>query len=125
LHSNTLAGARILVVEDEALVSILIEDALTGMGCVPVGPASSLAEAIVLAESEMLAGAILDVNVDGKPVYPVADALKRRGIPYVFVTGYQRDDLPPSHRDASILEKPFEVSMLTGAMRSMIRLEAC
>ena len=119
------AGARILVVEDEALISVLIEDALEGLGYDTVGPVPSVPEAMALAETEALAAAVLDVNVGGEPVYPVANVLKRRGIPFVFVTGYQRDELPVAHGDAPLLEKPFGDTMLAKAIRSLIEVEMC
>lgn len=121
--TDTFSGARILVVEDEALISILIEEALQGLGCDTVGPVPSIPEAMALAENEEIAAAVLDVNVGGEPVYPVASVLKRRGIPFVFVTGYQRDQLPTHHGDAPMLEKPFGDSMLAAAIRSLIHAE--
>jgi CheY-like chemotaxis protein len=119
-----LAGARILIAEDEVLVSVLLESALADLGCAPVGPVGSVAEAVALAETENLTAAVLDVNLRGESVYPVADALRSRGIPFLFITGYRRGELPPPHADAPTLEKPFDDSMLADALRSLTRIKA-
>jgi CheY-like chemotaxis protein len=120
MASSDLKGTRILVVEDEILVSLLIEDALTGCGSDLVGPARTVAEGVALAQGEALSAAVLDVNVDSEPIYPVADILKRRGIPYLLVTGYRRNELPASQDDALVLEKPFEDTMLLEAVRTLL-----
>src|SRR3546814_9846381 len=86
---RSLAGLRILVVEDELLVALELEMMLIGLGCDVVGPASRLEKAMQLAAAEAIDGAILDVNLRGRPVYPVATALKARGIPFLFSTGYR------------------------------------
>jgi CheY-like chemotaxis protein len=112
--------ARILVVEDEALLSMLVEDVLADLGCDVAGPAASLASAIALAKTEPLLGALLDVNIGGESVYPVADILKQRGIPFVFVTGYNAVELAPPHDRAPLLEKPFDEAALTGAIRTVL-----
>jgi CheY-like chemotaxis protein len=83
-----LAGRRVLVVEDEPIVGMLLEDMLLDLGVEVVGPAATLAEALALAEREDLAAALLDVNLGGERSYPVADALARRGVPFLFLTGY-------------------------------------
>jgi len=113
------ANARILVVEDEILVSVLIGSILDDLGCDMVGPAGSVAAALALARTEPLAGALLDVNVGGESIYPAADALAARGIPFVFITGYKRADLAPPHHDAPALEKPFDETMLATAVRTV------
>src|ERR1700757_478560 len=79
---------RILVVEDEMLVSMLLVDALGDHGYQVVGPASRVDTAVVLAATESFDAALLDLNIGGKPVYPVAEILAGRGIPFAFVSGY-------------------------------------
>lgn len=103
-----LAGRRILVVEDELLVALELETMLDSLGCAVVGPAARLEKAIELAEAETIDGAILDVNLRGKPVYPVATALKARGIPFIFSTGYSSStSVPEPFRGQPRIEKPF------------------
>ena len=122
--TRSLAGARILIVEDDILVSMLVESALADLGCVTLGPVCSVADAVALARTECLSAALLDVNLAGESVYPVADALERRGIPFVFVTGYSRSELPPPYDGAPALEKPFDEAMLIEAIRSLTRVDA-
>lgn len=118
---NDLEGFRVLVVEDEMLVSMLVEDMLTEMGCVVVGPAASLAEAQALVESDGIDAAVLDVNVAGRPVFPVADRLKEKGVPFVFASGYGEAGLSEDHRDAPVLQKPFRDTDLEKAVRALKR----
>ena len=103
---DALAGLRILVVEDEPLVSMLIEDLLLDMGCVVIGPASTVAQALALAE-QRLDAALLDVNLGAEQVYPVADALAAADVPFAFITGYGRHGLVGAHRDRPTIRKPF------------------
>ena len=83
-----LNGLRVLVVEDEMMVSMLIEDMLSDLGCAVVGPASRLDEAIALVNSSTIDCAVLDVNLGGQPIFPVADLLREKGAPFAFATGY-------------------------------------
>jgi len=106
--SETLNGKRILVVEDESLVAMLLEAILEDMGCIPVGPASTIDDALSLLETgEAFDGALLDVNVAGREVFPVASALKARNIPFVFSTGYGEGGLPDDWRGQATIQKPF------------------
>ena len=82
-----LSVPRILVLDDEPLISMLVEDWLTELGCEVVGPARSVEEGLDIAGSAELDAAILDVNLGGKNSFLVADALKQRGIPFAFATG--------------------------------------
>ena len=83
--TQPLTGRRVLVVEDESLVAMLLETILEDMECVPIGPASNVDEGQKLArDTENLDAALLDVNVAGRQVFPVAEALKERGVPFVF-----------------------------------------
>jgi CheY-like chemotaxis protein len=102
-----LAGLRVLVVEDEMMVSMLIEDMLTDLGCTVVGPASRLDEAIALAEASELDCAVLDVNLGGQPIFPLADLLRARGRPFAFATGYGDAGLRDVDRGTPVLQKPF------------------
>lgn len=109
-------GLRVLVVEDEALLAMTMEDMLADLGCKVVGPVGRVDQAVLLAGSERLDGAILDVNVAGVEVYPVARELAGRGIPFVFVSGYGAESLPAQWRDRPTLQKPFHPDDLTRAM---------
>ncbi|HYH23310.1 MAG TPA: response regulator [Azospirillum sp.] len=111
-----LNGLRLLLVEDEAMVAMMLEDMLGDFGCEIVGPAASVAAALELAGHEGLDGAILDVNVGGEPIYPVAEALVARGVPFVFTTGYGAADIDRRFADAPAVQKPFS----TGALRDAL-----
>lgn len=102
-----LQGLRVLVVEDEMMVSMLIEDMLSDMGCTVVGPASRLDEAMELVSSAELDCAVLDVNLGGQPIFPVADKLREKGAPFAFATGYGDAGLRDVDRDSPVLQKPF------------------
>lgn len=116
--SGDLSGLRVLVVEDEAAISLLLEDMLLDLGCEVVGPAGRLAVAKVMAEEENLDLAILDVNVAGEPIYPVVDALAKRGVPFVFSTGYGSAGIDEPYRNRPVLQKPFGQSDLARLLSS-------
>ena len=118
-ESADLTGLKILVVEDEMLVSMLVEDMLSDFGCVVVGPAADLAEAMALARSEDIDAALLDVNLNGKPIFPVADVLRERGVPFVFASGYGEAGIEAGHRGAPVLQKPFREVDLGRALKSL------
>jgi CheY-like chemotaxis protein len=105
-------GRRILVVEDEFLIRMLLEDMLTDLGYEIVGVAGRVDEAAELAETKDFDLAILDVNLDGQDVYPVADLIGRRGLPFMFVTGYGGRGLPDNYRNRPTLQKPFQLDEL-------------
>jgi len=102
-----LNGLRILVVEDEAAISLLLEDMLLDFGCEVIGPAARLSVALDAVAREKVDLAILDVNVAGEPIYPVAEALAQRSIPFVFSTGYGSAGIRDAFRDRPVLQKPF------------------
>ena len=107
MGGEDLNGLRILVVEDEAAISLLLEDMLLDFGCEVVGPAARLTSALDMAQRETLDLAILDVNVAGEPVYPVVEALEARKVPFVFSTGYGSAGIRDLYRDRPVLQKPF------------------
>ena len=106
------SGRRILVVEDEFLIRMLLEDMLTDLGYELVGVAGRVDEATEMAKSKDFDLAILDVNLDGHDVYPVADLIAKRGVPFMFVTGYGGRGLPDSYRGRPTLQKPFQLDEL-------------
>lgn len=101
-----LKGKRILVVEDEALIAVMVEDMLSEMGSIVVGPAATIEQALALARAEEIDGAVLDVNVRGERIDPVADALAERGVPMLFATGYGEVRLA-SGEATTVIDKPY------------------
>jgi CheY-like chemotaxis protein len=106
--ARPLAGRRILVVEDEIFVAMLVEELLRDLGCDVVGPASNVAEALALTGRERLDAAVLDVNLGAERVFPVADSLRRLAVLFVFVTGYDRTVLTNGYTGHPMIQKPFE-----------------
>ncbi|HVR82452.1 MAG TPA: response regulator, partial [Luteimonas sp.] len=100
-----------LIVEDEMILAIMLEDALQDAGY-RVLKAGRLPKALALATSERIDAAILDINLAGKEVFPVADELRRRGIALMFTSGYGEDGLPAAYRDAPMLQKPYSLPAL-------------
>lgn len=122
-NGNDLNGLRILVVEDEAAISLLLEDMLLDFGCEVVGPAGRLNTALDLATTETLDLAILDVNVAGEPVYPVAETLEKRNVPFVFSTGYGSAGIKETFRDRPVVQKPFAQSDLRQRLLHALQAE--
>ena len=121
--SQAFAGRRVLIVEDESLVAMLLETILEDMGCVPVGPASTVDEGLQIATGgERIDAALLDVNVAGKQVFPIAQALKDRGVPFVFSTGYGEGGLPDEWRGQPTLQKPFTEAAVRDALMNAMGL---
>jgi len=102
-----LSGIRVLVVEDEGVVALMIEDMLQDLGCEIAASAARLADACEIAASAEIDLAVLDVNVNGQPVFPVAEVLRERQIPFVFSTGYGASGLPQEFDGHPVLGKPF------------------
>lgn len=121
--SETLTGRRILVVEDESLVAMLLETILEDMGCTPVGPAATVEDGLGFAtDGERLDAALLDVNVAGRQVFPVADALKAAGVPFVFSTGYGEGGLPDEWRGHATIQKPFTEAAVRDALMKALHV---
>jgi CheY-like chemotaxis protein len=118
----TLAGRRVLVVEDEYFLADDMAQALQKLGAEVVGPVPTRDKAMALLSSgERIDAAVLDINLKGQTVFPVADALKERGIPFVFTTGYTESTVPPAYRDAPRWEKPFNPQDLANALPGILR----
>jgi CheY-like chemotaxis protein len=119
----SLEGLRVLVVEDEMMVSMLIEDMLSDLGCTVVGPASRLEEAIDLAQRSDLDCAVLDVNLGGQPIFPLADILRAKGAPFAFATGYGDAGLRDVDRGSPVLQKPFregDLARVLGQLKAAV-----
>lgn len=108
----SLAGLRVLVVEDEMLVSLMIEELLGEHCCSVIGPFDRIAPALRAARSAQFDLALLDVNVAGEKVYPVAEMVARRGIPFLLLSGYGEAAVPPEHPDWQACAKPFRAKDL-------------
>lgn len=121
--SQPLSGRRVLLVEDEALVAMLMETILEDMGCVPVGPAATVEDGLAMATGEAIDAALLDVNVAGRQVFPIAEALKVRGVPFVFSTGYGEGGLPDEWRGHATVQKPFTESAIRDALMTAMGVE--
>lgn len=104
---SAVAGMRVLMVEDEMMVAMALEMLLETMDCTVV-KAGRLDKAIQLAEAETLNGALLDINLGGETVYPAAATLERRGIPFIFMTGYDINRLGSEYSGRPVLKKPFQ-----------------
>lgn len=119
--SITSQAPRILVVEDEYLIRMLLEDMLAEIGYVVAGAAGSIKEASEFAEKGDFDLAILDVNLDGEQIFPVADIIARKNLPFVFVTGYGERSLPDPYRGHPTLQKPFQREALQSLLTSLIK----
>ena len=119
-----MAGKRILVVEDEMIVAMLIEDILADAGATVVGPASRVAKALELLGQEEVDAALLDVNLAGEMTTPVAEELRRRGIPFAFATGYGAAGVPEGFAGQPLLQKPFQEHDLNRVMAEVLARRA-
>ncbi len=112
-----VTGKRILIVEDEFLVALSLQDTLTSLGCVVVGPVSNLSAAIQAAETQTIDVAILDVNLRGDLVFPAADVLVERGVPIIFCSGHLANaQFPARHSDHVRVPKPYTAPMMVAAL---------
>ena len=102
-----LEGVRVLVVEDEPLVAMLLEDMLSDLGCTVVAVVATVAEGVGQANGAALDAAILDVNLGAQSSGPVAEALSARGVPFIFATGYGESGVPEAFRGRPALQKPY------------------
>jgi CheY-like chemotaxis protein len=114
--ANDLRGLRILVVEDEYLIADEMRRAFEDAGSEVLGPVPSVEEAIALINQCDIDLALLDVNLGGQPVWPVADALKDRGVHFVFATGYDASALPPRYAGVPRCEKPVDMRRVRRAL---------
>jgi DNA-binding response OmpR family regulator len=113
-----------LVVDDEALIAMLVEDMLTELGYQPVGPAHDLAEAMKLVGEGGFDGAILDINLNGHSTFPLARSLAERKVPFAFASGYAAADARAEFTDAPLLLKPFDISQVGAVLTLMFDGEA-
>ncbi|MFZ5780919.1 MAG: response regulator [Pseudomonadota bacterium] len=115
--SPELKGLRILVVEDNFLVAEMTRELLEECGCEVVGPVARLGDALEVASSAELDGALLDINLAGEFCFPAAARLQERGVPFMFLTGYGEGSVVPSaFREAPRLRKPLDLDQVIAAL---------
>ena len=111
---------RVLVVEDEYLIRMLLEDMLGDLGYAVAAAVGTIAEAREHAANGDFSAAILDVNLAGQEIFPVADILAERSLPFVFVTGYGERSLPERYRGRPALQKPFQAEQLDSTLAELL-----
>jgi CheY-like chemotaxis protein len=116
--ATELAGLRVFVIEDESMVAMLLQDMLAEIGCEVIGFASRFNDAVEKAKSLAFEVAILDVNLNGRHTFSIADSLAERGVAFVVATGYGTTSLPESLHRVPILQKPFRQQDLQRALRA-------
>jgi CheY-like chemotaxis protein len=117
------SSKRVLVVEDELMIRMLLEDMLGELGYTVAAEAARIDEALEATKTAEFDLAILDVNLDGQPISPVVDALVARGTPFVFATGYGERGLPEPYRNRPTLKKPFQMEGLKQMLESALEAE--
>jgi CheY-like chemotaxis protein len=118
MNENVLAGRRVLVVEDQYAIALDLCEGLDQQGADVVGPASSVEDALVMLEGGARPDvAVLDVQLRGGLVYPVADRLQQLGVPYLFTTACEQNEIPERHRRAPRFEKPIRLTSILEAIR--------
>jgi CheY-like chemotaxis protein len=116
----SVTGKRVLVVEDELMIRMLLQDMLTDLGHTLAGEAGRIDEAVTLAKQGDFDVAILDVNLNGQPISPVVEILLERGLPFVFATGYGQRGVPEPYRQTPTLQKPFQADALAQAIAAAV-----
>jgi len=117
---KSLSGRRILVVEDEMIILMLIEDVLMDCGCESVTAAATVDRALALIDAQSFDVAMVDVNLNGHMSYAIADALAARGVPFFFSTGYGKNGLRDGYRNQPVLNKPFHCEKLVEMLKSLL-----
>ena len=113
------AAGRVLVAEDEFLVYLALEDDLRANGYEVLGPFTTLAGTLDAVTHERIDLALLDINLGGEMIFPVADELLARKVPFIFLSGYSSGAVPESYRGFPRLEKPYDPARLMGALRQL------
>jgi CheY-like chemotaxis protein len=116
MQTKAAAGRRVLVVEDELMIRMLLDGMLTDLGHSIVAEAGGIDDAIALAKDAEFDVAILDVNLNGQPITPVVEILIQRKLPFVFATGYGARGVPEAYRANPTLQKPFQAEALAQAL---------
>src|SRR3712207_2858614 len=120
-ETGALAYRRVLIVEDEYFLADDMAQVLQKLGAQVVGPVQTPDKALLLLADKPVDAAILDINLKGRMVFPVADALREQGIPFVFATGYDEAAVPEAYKDVPRWEKPFKPEDLAKALPSLVQ----
>ena len=120
MSAAALSGRRILLVEDELLIAMLLEGALQDRGCEVIGPYARVSDAINAARNEPLDGALMDINLAGERIFPVAEILWLRSVPFLLLSGYGDSALPEDRQHWPVESKPFEISRVMDMLGGMI-----
>jgi CheY-like chemotaxis protein len=116
-----LDGLCVLVVEDEAIISFLLEDMLGELGAADVRHAGTVKTALAFLDGHTPDLAVLDVNLGGgERVYPVAERLEAKGVTFLFTTGYGKSGIDPRWAERSVVQKPFTLDVMTVALRDLL-----
>jgi DNA-binding response OmpR family regulator len=119
---DSLRGTKVLIVEDEPLIAILLEDMMMDLGVQVTDRATTLDQAQAAAKRDGFDAAILDVNLHGRMSYPAAEELTRRGVPIIMVTGYARDGAPPTLANVVLIPKPYQTDQIAAALARVLGL---
>src|SRR4051812_47922533 len=115
-----LGDLKVLAVEDEVIISFLIQDLLEELGCTEIWQAADVKSALAILAERTPDLAVLDVNVAGEQVFPVAEILDKAGVPFLFTTGYGRVGVPAQWDARPVLQKPYDIGTLEIAIRSLV-----
>ena len=121
MMSTRPAGCSVFLVEDEVMIRMMVADMLEELGHSVAAEAGEIGEAVKLVQSTEFDIAILDVNVNGKVISPVADVIRAKGCPFIFATGYGSSGLPEQYRDRPALQKPFQLDALGKTIEAALR----
>lgn len=119
-QGRSVKGARILVVEDDGMISSLVEEMLLDLGCDAVWCAEGTRQAAAILRAERPDAVLLDVNLPGEPGYALADTLVAAQIPFVFVTGYGQRGVPEPWADRPVIQKPFKLAALAAVLERVM-----
>ena len=121
MTATGLSGRSVFLVEDEVMIRMMVADMLEELGYKVAAEAGDINEVMRLAQSTEFDLAILDVNVNGKVISPVADVIMAKGCPFIFATGYGSSGLPEEYRDRPSLQKPFQLETLAQVITSTLK----
>jgi CheY-like chemotaxis protein len=121
-EGKTVAGKRVLVVEDELMIRMLLEGMLTDLGHTVAAEAGGIDDAVAIAKKGAFDVAVLDVNLNGQPVTPVVEILIERRVPFIFASGYGLRGVPEAYRTIPTLQKPFQADALAEAIKTAMSL---